>query len=60
MVKVNNLKGVSVICSKCQGSCWNPESQSETQAAVMAKYGIIANDCVNGEGNVVHCPYAKK
>ena len=54
-----NLKSKSLICEKCKGKRWNPNSQKETQAAVMKEFGQIANNCVNGEGGVVYCPYAK-
>lgn len=54
-----NLKSKSMICEQCRGKHWNPNSQVETQAAVLAEYGQIANNCVNGEGGVVYCPYAK-
>ena len=54
-----NLKSESLICEKCKGKHWNPDSQKETQAAVMKEFGKIANNCVNGEGCVVYCPHAK-
>ena len=55
-----NLKSESTICSQCKGKHWNPNSQKETQASVLKEFGKIANNCVNGEGGVVHCPYAKQ
>ena len=54
-----NLKSESTICSQCKGKHWNPNSQKETQESVLKEFGKIANNCVNGEGGVVHCPYAK-
>ena len=30
-----------------------------THEAVLKEYGQIANNCVNGYGGVVYCPYAK-
>ena len=55
---------ISPICTKCQGKHWNPDSQKATQEAVLKEFGVIPNDCVNGEGNGyvkdIHCPYATK
>lgn len=61
--KKSNTASTSPICELCKGKHWDPESQSNTQNAVLSEYGIIPNDCVNGEGNGfvkdIHCPYAK-
>lgn len=54
------LKSKNIICEHCKGKHWNPENQKDTQAAVLAEYGQISNNCVNGEGGVVYCPYATK
>lgn len=54
-----NLKSKSIICEQCKGKHWNPNSQAKTQEAVKAEFGQIGNKCVNGEGGVVYCPYAK-
>ena len=54
-----SLKSKSTICEECKGKHWDPNSQAKTQASVKAEYGITANKCVNGEGGIVHCPYAK-
>lgn len=54
-----NLKSKSTICEKCKGKYWNSKSQKDTQSAVLKAFGQIANNCVNGEGGVVYCPYAK-
>ena len=53
-----NLKSKSIICERCKGKHWNPNSQAKTQEAVLKEYGQIANNCVNGHGGVVYCPYA--
>lgn len=45
-------------CNTCNGEFWNESDNVVTQAAVKEKFGIIPNNCVNGEGGVVHCPYA--
>lgn len=50
----------STICMQCKGSCWNPSSQSATQKAVLEKYGLIANKCVNNNNGAVNCPYANR
>lgn len=55
-----NISSKSLICAKCQGKYWHPDDQSKTQREVMKNFGIIANNCVNGEGGVVYCPYAKE
>ena len=55
-----NLKSKSLICESCKGKHWDPNDQAKTQAAVQKEFGQIANNCVNGEGGVVYCPYAKK
>lgn len=45
-----NISSKSLICAKCQGKYWHPDDQSKTQREVMKNFGIIANNCVNGEG----------
>lgn len=55
----NNLKSKSIICEQCKGKHWDSSSQAKTQEAVLKEYGQIANNCVNGYGGVVYCPYAK-
>ena len=47
-----NLKSKSIICERCKGKHWNPNSQAKTQEAVLKEYGQIANNCVNGHGGV--------
>lgn len=54
--KVKSLKIVSKHCEECKGNCWRDDSK-ERQALVLKEFGVIPNKCVNGEGNVIHCPY---
>ena len=58
-LKLHVSKETSQICNDCRGKYWDPTSQQLTQANVKKAYGIIANKCVNGEGGIMHCPYAK-
>ena len=46
-------------CEKCKGACWNKENNSKTQHAAYNMFGIIPNNCVNGEDGAIHCPYSK-
>lgn len=66
------VKSIDSRCYECNGSCWNPNSQADTQRKCKEKFGTIVNDCVNGQSlspnisnvlkdsahNVVRCPYA--
>ena len=55
---LKSLTSIDPKCHICGGSCWHGEDQKRTQAEALAKFGIIPNHCVNGEGGVVHCPAA--
>ena len=58
-IQVKSLKSQSSACQKCNGRCWKgPENNAETQKAAMKMFGFIPNNCVNGEGGVIHCPYS--
>lgn len=55
---VNSLKTVGTYCEQCKGTCWKGlDNNAATQRAASEKFGIIPNNCVNGEGGVSHCPY---
>ena len=48
----------NIYCSQCKGVCWKGvQNNAETQKAALEMFGIIPNNCVNGEGNVIHCPF---
>lgn len=50
----------SLYCDICSGACWKgKKNNAETQKAAKEKFGIIPNNCVNGQGNYVYCPHAK-
>lgn len=53
-----NLRSISTHCTKCKGTCWDASSQKKTQENAMKMFGIIPNNCVNGEHNAVKCPFA--
>lgn len=55
-----NILTKDLFCEKCKGTCWNEKDNSRTQEDARARFGIIPNNCVNGEGGVIHCPYATK
>lgn len=54
------LNRKSLYCEQCKGSCWKGKSNNaDTQKAAQEKFGIIPNNCVNGQDNYAYCPYAK-
>ncbi len=54
-----NFKSIDTKCYQCNGKCWHDGDQSATQKAAQKMFGgTMPNDCANGEGGVVHCPYA--
>ena len=55
-----NILTKDLFCEKCKGTCWNEINNSRTQSLAYNMFGIIPNNCVNGEGGVIHCPYANK
>ncbi len=55
-----NILTKDLYCERCKGTCWNEKDNSKTQNAAYKMFGIIPNNCVNGEGGVIHCPNAKK
>ena len=57
-VKVPVIKHVSNYCYKCNGKHWVEGDNAKTQANVKATFGIIPNDCVNGNDNAIKCPFA--
>lgn len=53
-------KSTNEYCEQCKGQCWKGvHNNAETQKAAMEKFGIIPNNCVNGETGTVYCPYTK-
>lgn len=59
-VNVTDLKksSISPKCFLCKGECWHEGDQVATQRAVMEKFGIMPNDCINAADGTVHCPAA--
>ena len=57
-VRVPIISSFSVYCEKCRGRHWHKDDNLETQQSAKAEFGIIPNNCVNGNGGVVNCPYA--
>ena len=49
---------ISPKCFLCKGECWHEDDQAATQRAVMEKFGIMPNDCINSADGTVHCPAA--
>ena len=57
-VKVIAQETISSKCHKCQGKCWDKNSQKNTQQNAVKMFGSIPNDCVNNANNTPRCPYA--
>ena len=59
-VNVTDLKrsSISPKCFLCKGECWHEDDQAATQRAVMEKFGIMTDDCINSADGTVHCPAA--
>lgn len=55
-----NILSKDLFCEQCKGRCWDEKNNSKTQRIAYTIFGIIPNNCVNGEGGVIHCPYATK
>ena len=57
-VSVAALKksSISPKCNVCKGECWHGDDQAATQQAVLEKFGIMPNDCINGSDGTVYCP----
>ena len=55
---VTHLKksSISPKCYICKGECWHEGDTASTQKAVMEKFGIMPNDCINGADGTIHCP----
>ncbi len=50
----------NILCRKCQGSCWVPGNNSETQKRANEMFGgITPNNCVVSENGTPQCPYSK-
>lgn len=58
--KVKSLKksSISPKCYVCKGECWHEGNQAATQRAVIEKFGVMPNDCINAADGTVHCPAA--
>lgn len=59
MISSNSLKTTDPICEACQGQCWVPGDNFQTQKNVRKKHGIISDKCVIGSAGKVHCQYAE-
>ena len=60
MISSNSLKTTDPICEACQGQCWVPGNNFQTQKNVRQRNnGIISDKCVCGSDGKVHCQYAK-
>lgn len=58
--KIQNYNKKNIYCSKCQGSCWVPGNNSETQKKANEMFGgITPNNCVVSENGTPQCPYSK-
>jgi len=55
---VEKKSSISPTCYHCKGSCWDPNSQTKTQAAVLERFGTMPNNCVNDSDGTVRCPAA--
>lgn len=56
MPKTANIHDAT--CAQCQGKCWVPNNQSQTQSNAMKFFGYIPNNCVNDQNGRIHCPVA--
>ena len=58
-VKATTFNSVSPICAKCAGKFSNL-SQPKRQAAVLAEYGMIGNNCVCDNKGHDRCPHTAR
>lgn len=57
-VYIPSLYGIPSYCHECKGTCYVPGDQKVTQQAVIEKFGILHNECVDGSmSGDIHCPY---
>ena len=57
-VNVTDFKksSISPKCYVCKGECWHEGDPAATQRAVIEKFGVMPNDCINDSYGNVRCP----
>ena len=58
-VRVDKQISEELYCKQCNGSCWVPGNNKETQAAAKKMFGITPNLCVNESKGHIKCPHSK-